>query len=43
MQYECFERTKQMHFTPPFSLIYSELQGVREYWAEGETTKIKDI
>ena len=39
MQYECFERTKQMHFTPPVQVIYSALQGVREYWAEGETKK----
>lgn len=39
MQYECFERTKQMHFTPPVQVIYAALQGVREYWAEGETKK----
>ncbi len=39
MQYECFERTRQMHFTPPVQVIYSALQGVREYWAEGETKK----
>ena len=39
MQYECFERTKQMHFTPPVQVIYSALQGVKEYWAEGEKKK----
>ena len=39
MQYECFERTKQMHFTPPVQVIYSALQAVKEYWAEGETKK----
>ena len=39
MQYECFERTRQMHFTPPVQVIYSALQGVKEYWAEGETKK----
>ena len=39
MQYECFERTKQMHFTPPVQVIYAALQGVKEYWAEGETKK----
>ena len=39
MQYECFERTKQMHFTPPVQVIYSALQGVKEYWAEGENKK----
>ena len=38
-QYENFERTKQMHFTPPVQVIYAALQGVREYWAEGETRK----
>jgi len=39
MQYECFERTRQMHFTPPVQVIYSALQAVREYWDEGETKK----
>jgi len=39
MQYECFERSKQMHFTPPVQVIYSALQAVREYWDEGETKK----
>ena len=38
-QYECFERTRQMHFTPPVQVIYSALQAVREYWDEGETKK----
>ena len=41
MQYECFERTRQMHFTPPVQVIYSALQAVKEYWAEGETKKNK--
>ena len=39
MQYECFERTRQMHFTPPVQVIYSALQAVREYWDEGEAKK----
>jgi len=39
MQYECFERTTQMHFTPPVQVIYSALQAVKEYWNEGETKK----
>ena len=39
MQYECFERTRQMHFTPPVQVIYSALQAVKEYWNEGETKK----
>ena len=39
MQYECFERTKQMHFTPPVQVIYSALRAVKEYWGEGETKK----
>ena len=38
-QYDNFERTKQMHFTPPVQVIYSALQGVKEYWAEGEIKK----
>ena len=41
MQYDCFERTKQMHFTPPVQVIYAALQGVKEYWTEGEKNKIE--
>ena len=39
MQYDCFERTKQMHFTPPVQVIYSALQACKEFWAEGEEKK----
>lgn len=38
-QYEYFERTGEMHFTPPVQTIYAAIQAVKEYWAEGETAK----
>ena len=39
MQYECFERTGEMHFTPPVQTIYATLKALEEYWAEGEKAK----
>lgn len=39
MQYECFERTGEMHFTPPVQSIYAARQALREYWNEGEEEK----
>ena len=39
MQYDFFERTGEMHFTPPVQTIYSTLQALKEYWAEGEEAK----
>lgn len=39
LQYDYFERTGEMHFTPPVQTIYAALQGVREYFAEGEEAK----
>ena len=38
-QYDYFEKTGQMHFTPPVQTIYSTIQAIREYWAEGEAAK----
>lgn len=38
-QYDYFERTGQMHFTPPVQTIYAARQALREYFAEGETAK----
>ena len=39
MQYDFFERTGEMHFTPPVQTIYATLQALKEYWAEGEAAK----
>ncbi len=39
LQYDYFERTGEMHFTPPVQTIYATLQALREYWAEGEQAK----
>lgn len=39
MQYDFFERTGEMHFTPPVQTIYATIQALKEYWAEGEDAK----
>ena len=39
MQYDFFERTGQMHFTPPVQIIYATKQAIKEYWTEGELNK----
>ncbi len=39
LQYDCFEKTGEMHFTPPVQTIYATIQGLKEYWAEGEEGK----
>ena len=39
MQYDFFERTGEMHFTPPVQTIYAAIQALKEYWAEGEDAK----
>lgn len=39
MQYECFERTGEMHFTPPVQTIYAAIQALKEYFEEGEEAK----
>ena len=39
MQYDFFEKTGQMHFTPPVQTIYSVIQALKEDWAEGEEAK----
>jgi len=38
-QYEYFEKTGEMNFTPPVQTIYAARQALKEYWAEGETNK----
>lgn len=39
MQYEYFEKTGEMHFTPPVQTIYAAKQALVEYWNEGEGAK----
>lgn len=39
MQYEYFEKTGEMHFTPPVQTIYAAKQALKEYWLEGEFSK----
>ncbi len=38
-QYDYFEKTGEMHFTPPVQTIYAAIQAVKEYWEEGEEGK----
>ena len=39
LQYEYFEKTGEMHFTPPVQTIYAAIQGLKEYFEEGEHAK----
>ncbi len=39
LQYDYFEKTGQMHFTPPVQTIYSTIQALKEYFEEGEMPK----
>ena len=39
LQYEYFEKTGEMHFTPPVQTIYSAIQALKEYFEEGELQK----
>ncbi|MDY3302447.1 MAG: 2-aminoethylphosphonate aminotransferase [Lachnospiraceae bacterium] len=39
MQYEFFETTGEMHFTPPVQTIYAAKQALVEYFEEGEEAK----
>ena len=36
LQYEYFEKTGEMHFTPPVQIIYATIQALKEYFEEGE-------
>lgn len=38
-QYDCFERTGEMEFTPPVQTTYAAVQAMKEYRAEGEQAK----
>ena len=39
LQYDFFEKTGEMHFTPPVQTVYAAIQALKEYWAEGEEAK----
>ena len=39
LQYEHFEKTGEMHFTPPVQTVYAAIQALKEYFAEGEQAK----
>jgi 2-aminoethylphosphonate-pyruvate transaminase len=39
LQYDFFEKTGEMHFTPPVQTIYATIQALKEYWKEGESAK----
>jgi len=39
LQYEYFEKTGEMHFTPPVQTIYATIQALKEFFAEGEVAK----
>lgn len=39
LQYHFFEKTGEMHFTPPVQTVYATMQALKEYWAEGEKAK----
>lgn len=39
LQYDFFEKTGEMHFTPPVQTIYAAIQALKEYWQEGEEAK----
>ncbi len=41
MQYAYFERTGEMHFTPPVQTVYAARQALDEYFMEGEQKKWK--
>jgi 2-aminoethylphosphonate-pyruvate transaminase len=39
LQYDYFEKTGEMHFTPPVQTVYATKQAIIEYFAEGEMPK----
>ncbi len=39
MQYDFFEKSGEMHFTPPVQAVYAAKQALTEYWDEGEDAK----
>jgi 2-aminoethylphosphonate-pyruvate transaminase len=41
LQYDFFEKTGEMHFTPPVQTVYATRQALAEYFAEGEQAKFE--
>lgn len=39
LQYDYFEKTGEMHFTPPVQTVYATKQALKEYFEEGEEAK----
>ena len=39
LQYNYFEKTGEMHFTPPVQTVYATQQALKEYFEEGEEAK----
>ena len=39
LQYDYFEKTGEMHFTPPVQTIYATIQALQEYFEVGEEAK----
>lgn len=39
LQYNCFEKTGEMHFTPPVQTVYATRQALKEYFEVGEKVK----
>jgi len=39
LQYEFFEKTGEMHFTPPVQTVYATIQALKEYFEVGEAEK----
>lgn len=39
LQYEYFEKTGEMHFTPPVQTVYATIQALKEYFDVGEEAK----
>lgn len=39
LQYSFFEKTGEMHFTPPVQVVYALRQAIKEYFEEGEENK----
>ena len=39
LQYDYFEKTGEMHFTPPVQTVYATVQALQEYFEEGELPK----
>lgn len=39
LQYDYFNKTGEMHFTPPVQTIYATVQALKEYFEEGESAK----